>query len=263
MAKRKVYIEPKRNSNLVMATALNLLLLTFFVALASLSTPDGQKTKMGLNSLIGGFGILPGGKSPLQRALGKDITPEISPLTKGPMDMNKLRATLAKGGILEGTGVEESQLGVTITLRANVLFEDNSDVLKSDARSKLNVLAATLGTLNNHVVIAGHTDSRPVEGPPFGSNWGLSSARAMAVMRHLAGKGIGYERMAAYGRGSQRPISSNANEAGRRVNNRVEITILGPLSGEAQDKAQGLSETPEQTPRTYQYKGFDFELKEL
>lgn len=262
MAKRKVYLEPKRDNNLVMTTALNLLLLTFFVALASLSTPNGQKTKMGLNSLMGGFGILPGGKSPYERVVGKDITPEISPLSKGPMDMNKLRASLAKGGVIEGAGIEKSQLGVTITLRANVLFEDNSDTMLSDARSKLDVLATLLGTLNNHLVIAGHTDSRPVEGPPFGSNWGLSSARAMAVMHHLAGKGIAYDRMAAYGRGSQRPISSNDNEAGRRVNNRVEITILGPLSGEAQDKAHGFTESQE-PPRTYRYKGFDFNLKEL
>jgi chemotaxis protein MotB len=116
--------------------------------------------------------------------------------------------------------------------------------------------------MNNPVIITGHTDSRPVEGAPFYSNWALSSARALAVMRYLAGRGIPFQRMAAYGMGSQRPITSNDNEAGRRLNQRMEITIFGNLPGDMQKKAGGLIEPKEQPIKTYQYKGFEFELEE-
>lgn len=262
MAKRKVYVEAKRDNNLVMTTSLNLLLLTFFVALASLSTPNGQKTKMGLNSLMGGFGMLPGGKSAFQHEVGKDVTPEFSPLTKGSVDMNRLRATMAQGGVIEGTGVEKNRLGVTITMRSNVLFKENSDDFLPGAQKRLDLLATVLKDVPNNLTIAGHTDSRPVEVPPYGSNWGLSSARSMAVMSYLAGKGVTYGRMAAYGLGSQRPITSNDNEAGRRLNNRVELTILGTLPGDVKEKAQGWTEPIEQPLRAYRYKGFEFRLGE-
>lgn len=262
MRKRKVYLESKRDNNLVMVTALNLLLLTFFVALASFSTLNGQKTKMGLNSLLGGLGVLPGGKSPFQREIGKDITPEFTPLIKGTMDITKLRTAMAKEGVIEGTGISQGKLGITITMRSNILFEEHSDKFKEGLAKNLDVLATILKDVDNRIIITGHMDSRPIEEPPFYSNWGLSSARSLAVLRYLSEKSIPNARMAAYGMGSQRPITSNDNEAGRRLNQRMEITILGNLPGDMQEKAVGLIEPKEPPIRTYQYKGFEFKLEE-
>ena len=115
--------------------------------------------------------------------------------------------------------------------------------------------------VDNPVVITGHTDSIPVETPPFNSNWGLSAARALAVLAYLEQRDVPGSRLTAYGMGSSRPITSNATEEGRRVNRRVELTIVGDLPGDV-----GLEEItqPRQEWRKsiFFYKGFNFELEE-
>ena len=69
--------------------------------------------------------------------------------------------------------------------------------------------------------IVGHTDST-------GSaelNQSLSTRRAQSVASYLAANGVAASRISAYGAGPNQPIASNANEAGRAQNRRVEINL--------------------------------------
>lgn len=70
--------------------------------------------------------------------------------------------------------------------------------------------------------IEGHADSTGVQD----QNWKLSGERAVAVKRYLMQSGIAPDRIETLGYGSTRPIGSNANEAGRRLNRRIEFLIL-------------------------------------
>lgn len=262
MRKKLVYIQPKKNANIIMQYTMNLLLMTFFVALISFSTPSKQKQTMGFTSLMGGFGILPGGKSPFQNEMGRDVAPDIAPFTPGAMDVNKMRSMMAKSGPLDGTGVTKSAQGITITLRGDVLFEDRSVKLTPGGVRHLENVSAIVKNMDNRIVISGYTDSRPIEDPPYNSNWAFSSARALAVMQYLANKGVRYQRMSIYGMGSQNPITSNDNEAGRRLNDRIDITLAGMLSSTAHKELSSLKPEAQSSAKALKYKGFEFQFEE-
>ncbi|MGA0806389.1 MAG: OmpA family protein [Pseudohongiellaceae bacterium] len=90
----------------------------------------------------------------------------------------------------------------------------------------------------NRVHVEGYTDNVPVQSAQYPSNWELSAARAAAVIRLFAARGISPDRMAAIGYGEQRPAESNATETGRNKNRRVVIVVLNHL-----DDAVNVSET--------------------
>ncbi len=261
MARKKtVVVEQKRDMGIFLFTSLMLILLTFFIVLASMSIRDGRKQRLALDSLTGGFGILPGGRSPFKTENGKDILPQSAPMKDQSSDIRQVRAALAQDGITNDTGVSEGMLGVTITLKSNVLFKTGTDRLSEDSFKLLDSLARFVAKTDNNIIITGHTDSIPVEVPPYYSNWGLSAARALAVLNHLKNKGIPSARLAAYGMGSQRPITSNTDEYGRGLNRRVEITFLGDIKGgisshDVEDANQGFNST-------IFVKGFRFHLEE-
>lgn len=258
--KKKVFVEPKNNPTGFLFTSLMLILLTFFIVLTSMGVQDERKQKLALNSLMGSLGILPGGRSPYDDKGGKDLMPQSAPVKRNALNIKKIRATLTEKGIINGMGVSEGSIGVTITMKSNVLFTPGTDTFKNKSLDVLDSLVKVLSQVDNHVIITGHTDSVPLEAPPFYSNWALSAARALSVVTYLAQEGISPHRLSAYGMGAQRPITSNSTEHGRSLNRRVEITIVGDLPGDV-DLKELESSAPE-TIRTFQYKGYKFKLEE-
>ncbi|MCD6569299.1 MAG: OmpA family protein [Deltaproteobacteria bacterium] len=260
--KKKVYVEPKKDIGTLMYTSLMLILLTFFIVLCSMAVIDNRRKMLALNSLVGSFGILPGGLSPyITGRGGKDILSPSAPISPKAMDLKKIRAYIKKSGLINGVGVSEGALGVVVTIKSSILFVSGSDKFKQGADRSLDVLAILLKGIDNHIIITGHTDSIPMEGPPYYSNWGLSAARATSVMKYFSTHGIAPDRMATYGMASYRPITSNESDYGRRLNRRVEITIIGDLPGD-KAKAPGIKEIRPEPVRTFTYKGFKFRLEE-
>jgi len=221
---------------------------------------DDRKQRLAMNSLMGSFGILPGGQSAHQNPGGIDLLSQSDPLREQILQVKKIRATLSENGITSGSAVSEGALGVTITLKSNLLFRSGTDEFAPESAPILDTLARVLSSMDNPVAVTGHTDSIPYEGPPFYSNWALSAARAVAVVNYLAGRGMDHERLAAYGMGAQRPITSNSDAYGRALNRRVEITILGDIRSSASLK--GLDTPTEEPAGTLRYKGYDFKLEE-
>jgi uncharacterized repeat protein (TIGR01451 family) len=78
------------------------------------------------------------------------------------------------------------------------------------------------------ILIEGHTDNVPIASARFPSNLELSIARARSVFQILRMNGIPEDRMDYTGRGDREPVSSNADEAGRALNRRVEIRVVPP-----------------------------------
>ena len=70
-----------------------------------------------------------------------------------------------------------------------------------------------------------HTDDRPISTPLYPSNWELSAARALAVVRALEARGVPSTRMSAAAFGEFRPITPNDNSENRARNRRVELRI--------------------------------------
>ncbi|EWG98544.1 hypothetical protein Q427_29990 [Halomonas sp. BC04] len=86
-----------------------------------------------------------------------------------------------------------------------------------------------LGAFEGDVSVEGHTDSIPIATARFPSNWELSSARAIAVLRYLAELGIDIERLRAVGYAETRPLESNDSAEGRAMNRRVELLLKQEL----------------------------------
>jgi len=79
---------------------------------------------------------------------------------------------------------------------------------------------------DSRIQIEGHTDDISIKNGQFPSNWELSSARALAVLRFLLDKsGIEPGRLSAAGYGKYHPIAPNDSSENRRLNRRVDIVI--------------------------------------
>jgi len=111
-----------------------------------------------------------------------------------------------------------------VTLAADVLFDFDKSVLKSEGKAKLDDLATKVNAINLEVVIAiGHTDS-------IGSdayNQKLSVRRAESVKAYLVSKGVAPNRIYTEGKGEKQPVASNKTKDGRAKNRRVEIEVIG------------------------------------
>ncbi|SDI45048.1 Outer membrane protein OmpA [Pseudomonas flavescens] len=125
---------------------------------------------------------------------------------------------------LQGTGVQVQRNGndLTLIMPGNITFASNSADISSSFYGTLNSLVLTFKEFDkNGVNIVGHTDST-------GSadlNQSLSTRRAQSVASYLAANGVAASRISAYGAGPSQPVASNANEAGRAQNRRVEINL--------------------------------------
>lgn len=130
---------------------------------------------------------------------------------------------LASIGPEERDGREKRLAHLPIGGRYLLNFLFNSNELTNDGHETLNrIVAAAAANPDIEIRIKGYTDSEGHED----YNRQLSMYRANMVKGYLVGRGIASARMSTLGMGSQNPIASNATEAGRNANRRVEIEFL-------------------------------------
>ncbi|MXN79381.1 OmpA family protein [Burkholderia sp. 4701] len=116
-----------------------------------------------------------------------------------------------------------------IGIAGNVLFALNSDQLQPEGRELLKTLAGPLAAyLKNRdeiLMVSGFADDQQVHAGnrQFTDNWELSAKRALTVTRAFIDSGVPSASVFAAAFGSEQPVSSNADDAGRAKNRRVEI----------------------------------------
>jgi chemotaxis protein MotB len=117
--------------------------------------------------------------------------------------------------------------GLVVSLRQATFFPSGEDTIDPATYDSIAKIAKTLSQLSNSVRLEGHTDSIPIHTVRFRSNWELSAARGIAMMELLETRfGIPRGRMAIGGYADTAPVESNATDAGRGRNRRVDIVIL-------------------------------------
>lgn len=117
--------------------------------------------------------------------------------------------------------------GLIIGLKQAAFFPSGGDTVDPSVYPTVGKVAAVLNTLPNALRLEGHTDSRPINTLRFQSNWELSAARSIAMLRLLNEKfGVDRERMAIVGYADTAAVDSNDTEEGRGRNRRVDIVIV-------------------------------------
>ncbi|WOD16411.1 OmpA family protein [Paraburkholderia kirstenboschensis] len=122
--------------------------------------------------------------------------------------------------------ISHTPQGVEIAINAKVLFNSGDARLLPESFAVLDRIATVLRErARNNVLVEGHTDSLPISTAKYESNWELSSARAGAVVRFFADKGIEAHRMAAIGRADNFPLVIGNDAAANAANRRVTILV--------------------------------------
>ena len=123
--------------------------------------------------------------------------------------------------------------GDRFVFQSELLFPSGSADLAEDGQARLMDLAHTLVQVTKSIPtdinwvlrIDGHTDKIPIKSPKFASNWELSTARAVTIVKFLAAQGIPPDRLAAAGFGEFQPVDKGADPAALAKNRRIEIRL--------------------------------------
>lgn len=119
--------------------------------------------------------------------------------------------------------------GVELAISDAILFETGKAELREEALPLLAQLVTALQEAGDaQVEVEGHTDSRPVHGGPYPSNWELAAARAAAVTRFLIAQGFPPVRLRSVSYADTRPAAHETSPAGYARNRRVNLVVEFP-----------------------------------
>ena len=207
------------------------LLMCFFVLLLSFSEMDRQKYKMVSGSMAQAFGIQrkkPVFESPRgQKMIAKEfdqavLITKIEESFKPIIDEIKNEYEELKDAVELEVGEDK----VTIRMMGETTFDTGKAELHPAFRPLLEKIGVVLSQTKGEIIIAGHTDNIPLSGGLFGSNLGLSMARAGSVAEYLLRTTtIDPKRLSTMGFGEYRPLASNDTAHERQKNRRVEIIV--------------------------------------
>lgn len=124
-------------------------------------------------------------------------------------------------------------VGDRFVFQSEVLFESGEAVLNPLGEAQLAQLAGTLKQIASEIPddidwilrVDGHTDERPISTLQFPSNWELSAARAISVVKFLVRQGIPPEKLVAAGFGQFQPIDAGRDEIAYLRNRRIEFKL--------------------------------------
>ncbi len=124
-------------------------------------------------------------------------------------------------------------VGDRFVFQSEVLFAKGSADVGDAGKAQLARLAQTLRQISARIPadidwvlrVDGHTDKDPINTLRFPSNWELSSARAISVIRFLMDQGLPPDRLAATGFGEYQPLDAGNDEIAKRRNRRIELKL--------------------------------------
>lgn len=218
------------------------LLFAFFVVLYSTAQVDRKKVGQLSTAIQVAFQQLGADPatvavlSPVATRVPTDIdkaAPAIAlPHNEAAPDVSGLRKELEQAlapEILRGdVALRNGRDGLVISLREVGFFDSGSAGVKAASQPAFSRMAKLLGEGQYNIRIEGHTDNVRIHNSRYSSNWELSTARSTEMIRLLVEKyGLDPQRLSASGYGEYHPIASNHTEAGRALNRRVDLVVLG------------------------------------
>ncbi|MEO1709121.1 MAG: peptidoglycan -binding protein [Pseudomonadota bacterium] len=124
-------------------------------------------------------------------------------------------------------------VGDRFVFQSEVLFASGDAEVSQAGTPALDQLASAIIDLSKTIPseldwalqVDGHTDIRPINSAEFPSNWELSAARALSVVRYLISRGVPANRLIAAGHGEFRPLERGTDDATMRRNRRIELKL--------------------------------------
>lgn len=216
------------------------LLLTFYVLIYASSTYEPGEWETAHGALQRMLGIMPGkSASSLMEGQGAGmlsaetqlipLMTRVIPAFRNDSDaVRGIEEVLSMAGSVEyesDIDVEMIENGLKFRMREPVSFKPGSAEMDPRAQTLLGSIAKIVRNQPGSVVVEGHTCNLPIHSGRYMSNWDLSGARAAEVVRYLVDEGIGESGICAKACGEYHPIMANQDEASRRINRRVEISL--------------------------------------
>lgn len=223
------------------------LLLTFMVLVLSLSKLDAPKLAKVSYSMRAIFSLSERGKEAEVKVFTPFVIPVRSRALKFERDkrelaerINKAAGMIAKatrdgassapeGGPFSVKGIMNAKVikeGISITIGEKLLFETGMAEIEKRNQPGLKALCPILKETDCRIRIEGHADDVPINNERFPSNWELSVARAVNVVKYFISQGgILPERLSAAGYADSRPLFSNVSDRNRGINRRVEVIL--------------------------------------
>lgn len=256
MARKKPHEEHENHERYLVTYAdLITLLLAFFIILYAMSSVDQNKFDAFSESLSMAFHkgtpTIVDLDGTFNKNARKEVTKEELKTMKEARESNKLEQAKQKvekeiqsKNLEENVKVTLDKEGLHIVLKNEILFASGEANVKPEMKNILKQISHIVSTVENPVIISGHTDNYPIRTAMYPSNWELSSARAVSVLREMVENNptLKAERFAASGYGEYHPVAENKTEEGRQQNRRVEILVKRMQEVDSQEEGQEVKQ---------------------
>jgi chemotaxis protein MotB len=191
---------------------------------------DVEKFRGFISALQNQLGVLDGGQT---------ITPDVNidagnigeDFAQAPENiqqiMQELDNYIESNNLGDKVNVENKRKGLVISLTGEILYELGKADIREQGKEVLAIISNILIDIPNDIMIEGHTDDLPIRTDEFPSNWELSTARAVNVIKFLIEeRNFNPARLSAAGYSEYRPVANNNTAEGRAKNRRVEVVVL-------------------------------------
>ena len=213
------------------------LLMVFFVLLFSLSSIDVKKMSDFQYALQSGLGILRAGQQSSVAVKDDQAVRDMSHIKtqaegrsgkpQGQGQQQALESELEKLGTDIGIQINYTEQGAHLSFEDGVLFDFGRANINSAGFRVLDKISNVIRKMPYPIRIEGHTDNVPIQTRRFPSNWELSTARAVNVLKYFTNAGqIDPRRLSAVGYGESKPLVANDSPRNRAKNRRVEIVLI-------------------------------------
>ncbi len=141
--------------------------------------------------------------------------------------VDQVEKFMRDSNLQDSMAIDRAADRLVIRMKSAILFKEGQAALTTDAERVLAGLTPVLAKAPSRLRVEGHTDDVAIHSALFPSNWELSTARAISVVRYLEGQGIDRERLSVAGYAEFHPLVANDSAGNRAQNRRVEIVVLG------------------------------------
>lgn len=207
-----------------------LILLCFFIMLCSFSTMEEAKIMRFVRSFTNAVSFFPGG---MRFESGTVVLPESPGMVASRSQLAKLFEDLEmlsdRFNLKDKIELLFSREGLVMRLSEHTLFESGQASISPQALRLLEKIGVIIAQTTYLIRIEGHTDDVPIHTAMFPSNWELSTARAVNVLRYfIKHHRIDSHRLSAEGFGEFQPLVANDTAESRAKNRRVEVIFMRP-----------------------------------